>query len=71
MFVARLTCSDSFCPDGIIAEAHTLKELETLACECGCGFEILGFPDFYEDDPAPVVIEFRTRPAAAELSEAA
>ena len=29
MFVARLICSDSFCPDGIVAEAETLKELET------------------------------------------
>ena len=62
MYVARLTCSDQECAESIVAEAETLAELETLACECGCGFAVIGLPDWVQDEGRPaVVLEFRTR----------
>ena len=51
MYVARLICSDERCAEEILAEARTLEELETLACDCGCGFELMGWPDDAHDDP--------------------
>jgi hypothetical protein len=41
---ARLFCSDARCAAGFEA-LGPLEELETLACSCGGGLEILGFPD--------------------------
>ncbi len=49
MFVARLLCSDPVCAEAISAEARTVRELEALACECGCGLEVIGFPDAVEE----------------------
>lgn len=48
MFVARLVCSDPVCADAIAANAESLAELETLACECGCAFAVVGWPDWEE-----------------------
>jgi hypothetical protein len=49
VLVARLLCSDPACAEEIAAEARTLRELEVLACECGCGLEVIGFPDRVEE----------------------
>jgi hypothetical protein len=45
---ALLICSDDGCT--ALYEAHgRLEEIETLACECGCGLAIVGWPE-----PLPV-----------------
>jgi hypothetical protein len=44
MVHARLTCSDEKCTE--VYEAYgPLEEIAVLACECGCGLEIIGWPD--------------------------
>ena len=68
MFVARLICSDEGCAAEVAAESATLAELETLACECGCGLAIVGFPDWVEE---PAVVALRRRPPPRELRSAA
>ena len=68
VFVARLVCSD---PAGAVeaeSEARTLAELETLACECGCGLAIVGFPDWVEEAD---VVELRRPRRLAGLPSAA
>jgi hypothetical protein len=45
MYIARLICSDEACADEALAEAHTLGELDTFVCDCGCALTILGWPD--------------------------
>ncbi len=41
---ARLVCSDRDC--AVVFEAvGDLAEVETLGCECGCGLQVLGWPD--------------------------
>jgi hypothetical protein len=50
VFVARLVCSDVVCAEAFEARAATLGELEALACACGCGLQVLGWPD---TDDAP------------------
>jgi hypothetical protein len=45
VLVARLLCSDADCAEDFEARAATLGELEALACACGCGLQILGWPD--------------------------
>jgi hypothetical protein len=47
--MARLICSDPECAEELSAEARTLRELEALACDCGCGLAIVGFPDRVEE----------------------
>ena len=54
MFVARLICSDESCAAETEARAPTLRELETLACDCGCALEVVGWPDWV-DEPAEVI----------------
>ena len=54
MFVARLICSDARCAAEHTAESVTAAELETLLCDCGCVFEVIGWPDWL-DEPAEVV----------------
>jgi hypothetical protein len=56
MFTARLVCSDADCPDELTAEAATVAELEALACRCGCALEIVGWPDWADDDLAEAII---------------
>ena len=47
---ARLFCSDPRCAAAFEALGR-LEELETLACSCGGGLEITGFPDEAEWPP--------------------
>jgi hypothetical protein len=69
VLIARLICSDVECAERVTAEAATLRELETLACEeCGCALEILGWPDESEDRHLAVVLRMQGRP---QLPEAA
>jgi hypothetical protein len=67
MLVARLICSDEDCAAEAVAEAASLRELETLACDCGCALEVVAWPD-HEDDAVAAVIALRVR---RELPEAA
>jgi hypothetical protein len=41
---ARLFCSDERC-DAVYEAVGTLEELGALACSCGAGLELIGFPD--------------------------
>jgi hypothetical protein len=54
VFVARLICSDVECAAEHTAESVSAAELETLLCDCGCAFEVIGWPDWIEE-PAEVV----------------
>ncbi len=45
MYVARLICSDEACAEEILAEARTLAELETLACDCGCALQVISISE--------------------------
>jgi len=54
VYVARLICSDAECAAEAGAEARTIRELESLACDCGCALTIIGWPDWI-DEPADVV----------------
>jgi hypothetical protein len=70
MFVARLICSDEDCAEEMVAEAATLRELETLACDCGCALLPIAWPD-HLDEQVATVVTLRVRSAPAGLSEAA
>ena len=76
MYMARLVCSDSECAEEVTAEAPTLRELETLICDCGCALEVIGWPDVAAEPLAEVVL-LRAQAASAgrrrrdELSDAA
>jgi hypothetical protein len=66
MYIARLICSDEACGAEALAEAHTLAELDTFACDCGCALAIVGWPDHAEEErtAAAVVVPLgRRRPA--------
>ena len=53
MVHARLICSDDECT--AVFEAYgPLEEIQALACDCGCGLEIVGWPDELPE-PAPGV----------------
>ena len=58
---ARLFCSDPACAASFEA-IGPLEELEALACSCGGGLEIIGFPDQAE---APAHGVFELLPLAA------
>jgi hypothetical protein len=62
VFVARLICSDAECAADHTAESVTAAELETLLCDCGCVFEVIGWADWV-DEPAEVVA-LAVRPSA-------
>ena len=47
MVRARLFCSDPAC-DAVFEAIGPLEELEALACSCGGGLEITGFPEEFE-----------------------
>jgi hypothetical protein len=49
MFRALLICSDDDCTDSFEAYG-TLEELHALACECGCGLEIISLENAEEAD---------------------
>jgi hypothetical protein len=57
----RLYCSDPRCAAAFEA-IGPLEELETLACSCGGGLEIIGFPD---ESEAPRQGRFELLPLAA------
>lgn len=57
VYIARLICSDEACAERLVHEADTLDELEALACECGCTFQVLGVPDWVEE--TSVVVPLR------------
>ena len=61
MYVARLLCSDPACAETIVEEARTLRELEVLACDCGCAFAVIGWPDRVDDAGAADVLVLRPR----------
>jgi hypothetical protein len=56
MYIARLVCSDEACADEALAEARTLEELETFACDCGCGLAIVGWPDHADESAATAAV---------------
>ena len=48
MVRALLICSDDDCT--ALFEAHgELEEIEALACSCGCGLAMVGWPEPAED----------------------
>jgi hypothetical protein len=61
MHRARLFCSDDGC-DAVYEAIGRLEELEALACSCGAGLEIIGFPD---DAAEPDRSGFELLPLAA------
>ena len=61
VFVARLICSDPACAEELTAEASSLRELEVLACDCGCGLEVLGWPDALDAGAEVLVLHERGR----------
>jgi hypothetical protein len=44
---AKLFCTDPSC-DAVYEAIGRLEELQTLACFCGGGLEVIGFPDHSE-----------------------
>ena len=54
VYLARLICSDADCAAEAAAEARTIRELESLICDCGCALTIIGWPDWVYP-PAEVV----------------
>jgi hypothetical protein len=69
MYVARLICSDEACGAEALAEAHTLAELDTFACDCGCALAIIGWPDAAEDEPpTAAVVALGRRPPVDGLA---
>ncbi len=71
VFVARLICSDPACPEDVEAEAATLRELEVLACVCGCALEVIGWPDTVRAETTVVRLRVRTPASDAPGREAA
>ena len=61
MVRARLFCSDPRCTATFEA-IGPIEELEALACSCGGGLEIIGFP---EDADGPLQGRFELLPLAA------
>jgi hypothetical protein len=56
MVHARLTCSEEECTE--VYEAYgPLEDIAALACECGCGLEIIGWPDPVEEEGGPGRLE--------------
>jgi len=61
MVRARLFCSDPRCAAAFEA-IGPIEELEALACSCGGGLEIIGFP---EESERPRTGAFELLPLAA------
>ena len=58
MFRALLFCSDDDCSDTFEAYG-TLEELQALACECGCGLEIVSLEESGDADSRLVLTPLR------------
>ena len=56
MYTARLVCSDPGCPEELVAQAATLRELESLLCDCGCALELVGWPEVAAERLAQVIL---------------
>jgi hypothetical protein len=56
VFHGLLICSDADCDETFEAWG-TLEELESLACDCGCGLQLLDVSDAVGDLALPVVLE--------------
>lgn len=52
------------CAEEVTAETATLRELETLVCDCGCSLEVIGWPDVAAEALAEVVL-LRAQAAAS------
>jgi hypothetical protein len=52
MFLALLTCSDESCAHELEAWG-ALRELEALACDCGCALQVMAVSEVELIDPAP------------------
>jgi hypothetical protein len=57
MLVAQLICSEPECAAVYEAAAGSLAELETLACDCGCGLRIRRVAEGPGSGQEPVVLE--------------
>ena len=64
MYVAQLVCSNPVCAEEVSAETSTLRELDSLVCDCGCALELVGWPDVAAEPLAHVVL-LRVRRAGA------
>jgi hypothetical protein len=63
MYVARVFCPDPECAEQAVVEAGDMMELVAALCDCGCGYEIRGLPDWVDDPPAaPVPLPRRSGP---------
>jgi hypothetical protein len=71
MYSARLICSDSDCAAEVSTEVATLRELETLLCDCGCTLEVIGWPDVAAEPLAEVIILRARAAVSGDLPEAA
>jgi hypothetical protein len=71
MYVARLICSDIDCAAEVTSEALTLRELQTLLCDCGCALEVIGWPDVAAEPLAEVIILRARATVSGDLPEAA
>ena len=71
MYLARLICSDPECAEEVAAETATLRELETLVCDCGCALAVIGWPDVAAEPLARVVLLRVRQASAGELPDAA
>jgi hypothetical protein len=67
VYVARLICSDAECAAEAASEARSIRELESLLCDCGCALAIIGWPDWI-DEPAEVVALPARRPALRDAA---
>lgn len=58
MFLARLICPDPDCAAELETEGATIEELEAYLCECGCVMEIVGWPDWIDQQALLVGVDF-------------
>jgi hypothetical protein len=50
MLIARLICSAPECTEVYEARGATLAELDALACDCGCGLELVRVAEGEHDE---------------------
>ena len=56
MVLARLVFSEDGCD--VVVEAYgPLAEIESLACDCGCALEIVGWPEPVDAGDATLVVD--------------
>lgn len=49
LFLVRLICSDIDCAEALEESVDTLEELDALACDCGCTWELLTVSEAAEE----------------------